>query len=236
MLPILETPKYSIRLPSNGKTIEYRPFLVKEEKILLIAQESSSSREMISAMKEIVRSCTFDKIDPNELTSYDLEFLFLKLRAKSIGETSIIKIKCEKCDTYTQVEINLDDIEIPVQEQSQKQIMLSDKIGINMRHIRVRDIASLTDDKKSSSDVFIDTIIASIHSIFDENKVYLTDETKKDEMVTFVSSLSRTHMNSIKEFIDSTPKLSIDVKFKCSNEECNHDNVITLSGINSFFE
>lgn len=234
-LPILEAPKYSIRLPSTGKTIEYRPFLVKEEKILLIAQESDSSREMLSAMKDIVKACTFNKVDPNELTSYDLEFLFLKLRSKSVGETATIKVKCEKCDTYVPVEVNLDEVEIPSVSSDPVNIMLNDTVGITMRHVRVRDLASLTDERKSSADIFIDSVIASIHSIFDANGVYLTDETKKDELVNFVQSLSRSHMKEIEKFIADTPKVQLKVKFACTNEECKHENEITLTGIKSFF-
>jgi hypothetical protein len=234
-LPILEAPKYSVRLPSNGKTIEYRPFLVKEEKVLMMAQESDSSREMMSAMKDIVKACTFNKIDPNELTSYDLEYLFLKLRAKSVGETTTIKIKCDKCDTYVPVEVNLEDVEIPVVSDKPVNIMLNDTVGITMRHVRVRDLASLTDEKKSSADIFSDSIIASIHAIFDSNGVYLTDETKKEELVNFVSSLSRSHMKQIEEYIAATPKISMKVKFTCTNEECKHENEVTLTGVKSFF-
>lgn len=235
-LPIIESPKYSVRLPSTGKTIEYRPFLVKEEKILLIAQESGNAREMISAMKDIVKACTFNKVDPNLLTSYDLEFLFLKLRTKSVGETSTVKIKCSECDTYTPVDINLEDIEISDVSQEPVNIMLTDNVGITMRHVRVRDLASLTDEKKSRSDILIETVIASIASIFDSNGVYPTDESSKEELVTFVNSLNRAHMKQIEEFISTTPKVELQAKFKCSDKGCNHENDKTLTGVQSFFE
>lgn len=235
-LPIIESPKYSVRLPSTSKTIEYRPFLVKEEKILLMAQESSSAREMVGAMKDIVKACTFNKVDPNLLTSYDLEFLFLKLRAKSVGETSTVKIKCSECDTYVPVEINLDEIEIPTVSTEPVNIMLSETVGITMRHIRVRDLANLTDEKKSRTDVMVDTVIASIDSIFDSNGVYKTDETSKDELSAFVNSLNRSHMKQIEDYISATPKIELKVKFTCTNEECKHENEVTLSGVQSFFE
>lgn len=236
MLPIIESPKYSVRLPSTSKTIEYRPFLVKEEKILLMAQESSSAREMVGAMKDIVKACTFNKVDPNLLTSYDLEFLFLKLRAKSVGETSTVKIKCSECDTYVPVEINLDEIEIPTVSTEPVNIMLSETVGITMRHIRVRDLANLTDEKKSRSDVMVDTVIASIDSIFDSNGVYKTDESTKEELSAFVNSLNRSHMKQIEDYIAATPKIEIKVKFACTNEEYKHENEVTLSGVQSFFE
>lgn len=234
-LPTLESPKYSIRLPSTGKTIEYRPFLVKEEKVLLIAQESGNPREMLTAMKDIIKVCTFNKIDPNLLTSYDLEYLFLKLRAKSVGETSTIKIKCEKCEAFTPVEVNIDEVGIDTVPNEPVNIMLNDTIGITMRHIRVKDLGVLT-DKKGQADLVTDTVIASIASIFDAGAVYPTDEAKKDELVAFVNSLNRGHMKQIEEFIASTPKVTCDVGFVCQCDTCKHENKVKLSGIQSFFD
>jgi hypothetical protein len=232
-LPILTAPKYDLRLPSNGKLIEYRPFLVKEEKILLIAQESKSSRDMVSAMKDIVKACTFDKVDPNSLTSFDLEFIFLKLRAKSVGETSSVKLKCSECSEFNPVDIDLDGVEMNPVSSEPVNIMLTDTVGITMRYIRVRDLANISDDKKEQSDLIIETVIASIHSIFDDSGVYLTDDSSKTELLAFVNSLSRPQMSKIEEFIQTTPKVEVDVAFKC--EKCEHDNEIKLSGIQSFF-
>lgn len=233
-LPTLDTPKFELRLPSTGKMIEYRPFLVKEEKILLIAQESGNNRDMISAMKDIVKACTFDKVNPNDLTSYDLEFIFLKLRARSVGETSNVKIKCEKCEAYNEVAINLDEVDLSEIPEKPVTIMLNDKVGITMRHIRVRDLASIADEKKDSSEKIIDTVIASIENIFDENGVYPTDESKKDELTAFVNSLNRkVHMKAIEDFIATTPKVSCIAEFKCKH--CEAENKIALAGLQSFF-
>lgn len=233
MLPIIETPKFDLRLPSTSKMVEYRPFLVKEEKILLMAQEGGSSREMITAMKDIVKACTFNAIDPNQLTVYDLEYVFLKLRAKSVGETTQINIKCSECEEVNPIEINIDDIEAPVVDPEPKVIMLTENVGLTMRHIRVRDIAALTDETKKQADVLFDTMIASIDNIFDEKGIYKTDETKKEEMNKFINSLNRKHMNAIQEFIAETPKLEHKVDFVCV--KCGHKNEIVLHGVQSFF-
>lgn len=232
-LPILKSPKYDIRLPSSGNVVEYRPFLVKEEKILLIAQESGSSRDMIRAMKDIVKACTFGKIDANILTSYDLEYLFLKLRAKSVGESTNVKIKCNECKNYESVEINIDEVNIPNVSKDDTNIMLDDNIGIKMRHIRVRDLANITDDKKEKGEQIEETIIASIEAIYDENGVYPTDEASKSELHTFVNSLNRSQIKKIEEYIEQTPKIKLDVDFKCS--KCEHDITVTLEGVQSFF-
>lgn len=230
-LPIIQSPKYDIRIPSTGKSIQYRPFLVKEEKILLIAQESGSTTDMINAMKDIISACTFNKVDPNELTTYDLEYLFLKLRSKSVGETATVKIKCNSCDEHVEVEINIDDIPIPKVDKDPVKILLSDNVGVIMRHVRVRDLDKLTKEQ-AQSDTLINTIIASIESIYDEKNIHQTDESTHEELVEFINSLSRSHMKKIEEYIKETPKIEHTIKFKCSN---GHENEVTLSGVKSFF-
>lgn len=227
-LPILDTPKYDIKIPSSGKVIEYRPFLVKEEKILLMAQEAEDQTGVIKAIKELVRACTFDKVNPDDLTSYDLEYLFIKIRSKSVGETAEVSIKCKDCDEHVGVTINLDDIVAPIVSKDPVSIMLSDTVGITMRHIRIKDIEKIANSENQT----ISTIIASIHSIFDESSVYATDDTSYEELENFVQSLSRKHIAKIEEFISSSPKVEHTIKFTCSK---GHENEITLSGIQSFF-
>lgn len=233
-LPTLEAPKYSIKIPSTGKTVEYRPFLVKEEKILLIAQESGETSQMISAMKDIISACTFDKINPNDLTTFDLEYIFLKLRTKSIGEESNILVKCSSCDHKNSVSLNLDDISVNIPTNVEKTIMLTSKVGVNMRYIKAKNIAHLTDSSKSEGDLITDILVASIEAIFDESKVYSTDDTPKEELVAFINSLNREQLNKLQKFIESSPKLEKTVEFKCTS--CKTENKISLSGIQSFFE
>jgi hypothetical protein len=233
-LPILETPKYTIKIPSTGKNIEYRPFLVKEEKILLIAQESGETSHMITAMKDIISACTFEKINPNDLTTFDLEYIFLKLRSKSVGENVNILVKCESCSHKNQLALNLDEISVSVPTNIEKIIMLTSSVGVNMRYIKTKDISKLADVSRSESDLITDIVIASIESVFDESKIYLTDDTPKDELVSFINSLNHEQLNKLQKFIESAPKLEKDIEFKCTS--CKSDNKVTLSGIQSFFE
>jgi hypothetical protein len=233
-LPILESPKYTVEIPSTKKVIEYRPFLVKEEKILLMAQESQESREMLNAMKDIIRACTFEKVDVNALTSFDLEYIFLKLRSKSVGEISSVNIKCSVCEVPNQVDINLDEVAVNFDDSVSKTIMISDSVGVNMRYIRVKDMGALTDDKKSQSDLINEVVIASIESIFDADKVYPTENSSKAELIVFINSLSRSQMQKIEAFIAAVPALKETVKFKCKG--CGHDNTLELSGTQSFFD
>lgn len=234
-LPILESPKYVLTVPSSSQSIEYRPFLVKEEKILLLAQESNNSAEMMSAIKDIIRACTFGVVDPNELTSFDLEYIFLKLRAKSVGEVSNIKCKCDHCETYNEVSVNIDDIEVtwPSKEINNK-IMLTDKIGVVLRHIRVNDMSSIISTTEINVDTITNMLIASIEAIFDDGGVYPASQSSRDELLTFVNSLSRSQLNKIEEYISNSPKLQHNIKFNCTG--CKTDNDITLVGTQAFFE
>lgn len=234
-LPTLESPKYVLTVPSTKQSIEYRPFLVKEEKILLLAQESNSSSEMMSAIKEIVKACTFNVCKPEQLTSFDLEYIFLKLRAKSVGEISNIRCKCDHCETYNEVSVNIDDIEItwPKNEVSNK-IMLTDKIGVICRHICVDDMSSIISGSEVNVDTITNMLIASIESIFDDSGVYKTSESSREELLTFVNSLSRAQLNKIEEFISNSPKLQHSLQFDCVS--CKKENNIILVGTQAFFE
>lgn len=234
-LPTIESPKYVLTIPSTKQSVEYRPFLVKEEKILLLAQESNESTEMMSAIKDIIFACTFETVDPKELTSFDLEYVFLKLRAKSVGEISNIKVKCSHCETYNEVSINLDDIQLtwPEKEVSSK-IMLTDKVGVILQHIKVGNMPALSDSDKISGETITNMIIASIESIFDDNGVYQSNQSSKEELITFVNSLNRTQINKIEEYISNTPKLEHVAIFECDG--CKKENNIALSGIQAFFE
>ncbi len=232
-LPKLETSKYTAVIPSSEKTIEFRPFLVKEEKILMMAQESKDNLQIIGALKDIIKSCTFNTVDPSELTTYDLEYLFLQLRAKSVGETSEIKIKCDECDEYNDVAINLLDAEVKYpNEKIDSKIQLNDTVGIIMRPISLAKSESLSKLKKDE-DIFISSIIASIESIYDDNGVYQTDDTSEKDLKEFVESLSHKHLEEIQKYLSSQPKLQLEVKFKCN--KCGHDNTRILEGLESFF-
>lgn len=234
-LPILETPKYILTVPSTNKNIEYRPFLVKEEKILLIAQETGDESAITNAIKEIIKACTFNVIEPDELTAFDLEFIFLKLRAKSVGEISEVRCKCEKCETPNTISINIDEIKVtwPKTKTKDNTIMLTDTVGVTMHYVKVKDINSTTANK-SQTETIIDTIIAMIDTIFDQSGIYKKEDSTKEELLAFINSLNRSQMEKIEKFIIDSPKLTHEVNFKCN--KCKHDNNLTLSGTQAFFE
>jgi hypothetical protein len=230
-LPKLDVPKYPFEVPSLNKTVDFRPFLVKEEKVLMIAQETEDESKILPIIKDIVKACSFEKLDPNECTASDLEYIFLKLRAKSVGETVNVRIKCEKCDEYANVKINLEDITISEVNKVSNTIEINDSVGVILKQLSLKDTEKI--DDKNPEKAFNQTIIYSIESIYDADSVYPASESTEKELIEFVDSLSHSHLEKIQEYIQNIPKLQYIAKFKC--KECGHDNEILLEGIDSFF-
>ena len=230
-LPNIATPKYTLTVPSNGKQIEFRPFLVKEEKLLLLAQETKESKEITKAISEVIKSCTFEKISLDELTNFDLEYIFLKLRAKSVGEVAEVSVKCKHCEASNDIEINLDEVEVIKKEDLPKKIMLTDTVGIIPRYISASIMNVNVSD--NANDMFSLYIRSVIESIFDENDVYPISNTSREELDEFIDSLNREQMSKIEAVINNAPKLEKEVKFKCI--KCKKDNTYVLSGAESFF-
>ena len=231
-LPVIDTPKYSAKIPSSGQSISYRPYLVKEEKILMIALESENQEQILNAVKDIIQACTYDKVKVDELASFDLEYLFLKLRAKSVGETSKIGLRCISCDKTNQIEINIDDITVDISNSSDSNIMLNDKVGIKLRYPTVKDIQKLS-SMKDGVDQMMRTVTMCIDNIFDDNKVYPAKESTPKELEAFIDSLNSEQFKKIQHFFESMPSLKRDVAFAC--EHCGHSNEFELKGLANFF-
>lgn len=230
-LPKLDNPTYSILIPSQDRKVEFRPFLVKEEKVLMIAQETDSDKNVLNVIKGIIKTCSFDKLDPDDLSSSDIEYIFLQLRAKSIGETVELRIKCSECDAYNAVSINLEDIEVSKTDNIDNTIEITDSIGIVLKKMSVKNAEKI--DLNDSEKAFNQTLIYSIDSIYDADSVYPASESTDKELIAFIDSLSHKHLEKIQAYIQDVSKLQHTVKFKC--KECGHKNEITIEGIDSFF-
>lgn len=230
-LPKIDIPKYEVKIPSTGKTVMYRPYLVKEEKILMIALESKSNSQIMTAMKDIVSSCTFNKVDPDKLCTFDLEYLFLKLRSKSVGEVSRIGIKCKHCEAVNKTEINLDEVQVQFPEKVEKKIQLNDEVGITLNYPKADFLSD--QDGKLTPEAITNVIIACIDTIYDKDGVYHAADHKKEELAEFVDSLNQAQFLKIQEFISNMPKLQMEIKFKC--EKCKKDNSLEISGLQNFF-
>ena len=230
-LPKLESNKFTTQIPSTKEEIEFRPFLVKEEKILMIAQESEDEKQIMSAMKDIVSACTFGKVDADNCTMYDIEYLFLQLRMKSIGETTTLNLKCEECGEFTEVEIDLNDVKVvwPKKEVSNT-IALTDDIGITLKPITLKSATKVTG---TSEEIFNQALIQSIESIYDADSVYSAADTSEKEILEFIDSMSHSQLEEIQSYLNNQPIVKHTVKFKCKHD--GHVNKIELKGIQSFF-
>ena len=235
-LPRLNTPKYKVKLPSTGKEISMRPFLVKEEKILMIALESQDVEQISEAVKNIIMSC-YGLDDLSELTGFDIEYLFLQLRAKSVGEIISLQTKCqdEKCGGVTPLEINIDDIEIINKEQERTLILDENTgVGVTLNYPSMESVSNLNiNDDTNAVDVVMSLIIDSIDTIFDNDNVYDAKNETREELTSFIESLSGEQFKRVQSFFQDAPSVYYKADVSCT--KCNENNSIELKGLNNFF-
>lgn len=231
-LPQLNTPTYEMVQPSTGETIKFRPFLVKEQKILMIAQETGEGIEMSNAMCELIKSCTFGKIsEPEHLPSFDIEYMFLKIRSKSVGEEVELTITCTD-DNKTEVPytLNLNDVEIQRTEGHNNVIMITDKVGMTMSYPSLNHLKKYTTDNLGAVEVTFGVIAECLVNIFDENQVY--EELPKKELDEFIESMNTDQFASVQAFFDGIPRLRHDIVV--TNPNTGKENKIRLEGLQSF--
>ena len=227
-LPKLNTPVYEAILPSTEKVIKFRPFLVKEEKVLLTAMEDGSQTALMNAIKTILKNCVQGKINVDRLPLFDIEYLFLKLRSKSVGEISEIGLKCTdtECGGVNQISINMDEIEVNKPEGHNRKIMISDEIGVMMSYPVIKT-AGITEEDG------LEIVKDCIEMVFTEEETHERDSFTKKELDEFIDSMDTKQFGKIKEFFDTMPKLQHTINYKC--EKCGEDKEVTLQGLDSFF-
>ena len=234
-LPKLNTPTYELEIPSTDEKIKYRPFLVKEEKILMIAMESKDNAQIINAVQEIVESCTFNKIDVGELPMFDVEYLFLNIRAKSVGEVSKLRILCpDDAKTYAQVEVDLTKVEVQVDDKHTNKIELSDDMGIIMTYPSMKTFQEIGIQNVDSKNM-LDVISSCVLQIYEEKgeKVYPGKDSTKAELTEFIENLNSKQFEKVKSFFDTMPKLKHEITLK--NPKTKKESKLTLTGLNDFF-
>ena len=230
-LPKIVTPTYELEIPSSKEKITYRPFLVKEEKILLLAEESEKDSEMLLALKQIINNCTYEKVEVEKLPMFDLEYIFLQIRAKSVGEVVDLKLLCEDDgETYADVRVNLDEVDVEFTEGHSNSIQLTDEVGIIMSYPQI-NMMDLSSD--SGTENVFEIIKNSINQITEGETVYERADFTEKDINEFLDSLTTEHFNLIQEFFETMPRLRHEVKFK--NPKTKKQNKITLEGLNSFF-
>ena len=234
-LPKLDVPIYEMTVPSTDEKIKYRPFLIKEEKILLIAMESGESEDVIQAVKQIVAECTFNKIKLGDAPMFDVEYMFLNIRAKSVGEISKLRVLCQDDKkTYANVEVDLSEIQVQVDDSHTNKIELTDEMGVIMKYPTI-DSFSTAGISDINAENMLDVIVTCIEQIYDKKgeEVYDSKDSTKKELMDFVEQMNTTQFQEVQAFFDSMPKLRHEVTVV--NPKTKKENIVTLSGLNDFF-
>ena len=232
-LPVINTPTYELVVPSTKEKLTYRPFLVKEEKILLMAMEEEKDAQLNKALKQVVNNCTFEKVNVGKLPLFDLEYIFLRIRAKSVGEVAKLSILCEDDgETYVPVEIDLESIEVEFQKGHTNKIELTDEIGIIMNYPTF-EFMDFKADQTEVNQLF-DIISSSIHQVYEGETVYEKADFNKKELKAFLESLTSEQFLKVQSFFETMPRLrhTIDVE----NPKTKKTNTVTLEGLQAFFE
>lgn len=228
-LPKLDTPTFELTLPSNNKKIKFRPFLVKEHKILLTMSEAENE-EVSRIIRELVDVCTFNKLKVDDLPHFDIEYIFMNLRAKSIGEMVDVNINCE-CGNKIETQFNIEEVKVEKPKEHSNKIMLTDSVGVEMRYPtidEVIDVFATNDNKK-----VVDLIIKSINTIFDTEQVWSAKEQTKEELEEFIFSLTKNQFQQLEEFFVTAPKVVQVIEADCN--KCGKHNSVRLEGLQNFF-
>jgi hypothetical protein len=233
-LPKITAARYSLDVPSTGESIEYRPYLVKEEKLLMLAMESRDRKQMITALRDVILGCTEGKINIEKYTLFDLEYIFIKLRSKSVGENSDIGIKCQECTVQNSVAINMEHIEVVGDiETKPRKIQLTDTVGVMLKYPTVKGLQKQITKEKQDDESTMAAVVSSIESIYDAETIYPAESETQKDMLEFVESLTSDQFRKMTVFFEDMPKLKHNVKFDCKS--CGHSNDVTLEGLANFF-
>jgi len=236
-LPKIATPTYELELPSSGELIRYRPFLVKEEKVLVIALESEDNKQITTAIKAVLKSCVLTKgIKVETLPTFDIEFLFLNIRGKSVGEELEVNVICpDDGETQVPVTINLDDIQVQKSDNHDNQIKLDDNIMMELKYPSLDQFIknNFEFDEKNAMQQSFDLIASCIDKIYTEEEVWATADCTKKEMSEFLESMNSTQFKGIEKFFETMPKLSHTIKV--TNPNTKKKSEVVLEGLASFF-
>lgn len=244
-LPKLTTSTHRLKLPSTGKVFNFRPYLVKEEKILMMAMESESEIEMINAVKNVITSCTNGELTGSQMTMFDLEYFFTQLRAKSVGEQTKVYLPCKNCEHKQKVGIDISKanvINVPPKASDYIKTIIDpqdskngESVKIKLGYPKIDSLIEILEHSKDLSpiDLSYEFIVSSIEEIYFGDEIYDAREQSKKELMEFVESMNSKQFLEIRKFIEDGPVVVIDHDFKC--EKCGHENAYRLKGLTNFF-
>ena len=235
-LPMNETPVYTLEIPSTKTKVKYRPFLIKEEKALLIAQQSEDSIVMVDTLKQVVKSCLKDNVDVDEFATFDLEYVFTQIRAKSVGEIIDLKIRCDDCTdekAIATVFVDLTKLKVDISPDHNNKINLFDDVGIVLKYPTIDVIKLFEALDTNNLDQVFDVIVNCIDYIFTDKEVFYAKEQSKEELVEFLNNLTSDQFERVQKFFETMPRLKQEIEYVCPVCSKKHQRV--LEGLQSFF-
>ena len=231
---INDKPKYELTIPSSGKSVRYRPYLVREEKILMMAMESQDKKAALNAIVDTITACVDEDLNKKDLTIFDIEYMFIKIRSKSIGETTTIGLKCKSCDVVNEVQVNLDEVKIKSNKEVDKEISVDGDITLKMKWPQFYDVVLIEENEKLSETERTFKLIAKcMESIVTEDEIFLLKDESEEEVMRFIDSLNTEQFNKIKDFVQNMPRAEKEIEYSCTS--CGHENKLVLRGIDDFF-
>ena len=232
-LPKLATAKYELTLPSTGQKVEFRPFLVKEEKMLMLAQQEGSQQSLIRAVQDLIDACTFGKLDSKKLPTFDIEYVFLQIRCKSIGETATVTVICpDDEETKVKVDVNLSEVQCVKDKDHTNDIKISDDVGIIFDYPEISKVVKITSGKNDAVATF-DVIKTCVNQIYDTTNVYTRNDIEDKDLDDFIESMSHEQFMKVQSFFETMPKVKHKITVKNPKTEVESD--LVLEGIQDFF-
>lgn len=228
-----ESIKYEMEIPSSKTLVTYRPYLVKEEKILLMAFESQDQKQAMRAMVDTIVACVFDDITPSQLTTFDVEYMFTQIRSKSVGETSTVNVKCQAidCDEMNECVVNLSELTVEG-EETNNIIELTPSVSIEMRYPSYNTFVDKWQEGINESEFGFIMMENCISAILTEDERYSASDVSSKEMSEFIDSMTNSQFQKVGEYLRTIPSMKKDVEFTC---KCGHENKVTLEGLQDFF-
>ncbi len=236
-LPIIETPRYELTLPSSDVQVQFRPFIVKEEKILLIAMETKDNNEIVNATKDILKACTYEALDIDSLPMFDIEYLLLQIRSKSVGEVAKFKVICpDYKQTAADVEFDLSAVQVQVDDDHSNKIVIDEerKLGLVLNYPSLGITKAGFDVNKENVETMFNVVASCIDHIYEGDKTYPAKDSTKKELVEFLEGLSQKAFLKIKKFFDTMPQLRHEVEV--TNPKTGIVSKVTFKGLQDFFQ
>lgn len=223
-----DVPKYELIIPSTGTKVRFRPYLVKEEKVLMVAAESGDANQIMNAMVDTVCACVDKPINRNDLTTFDLEYMFIQIRSKSVGETADLNLRCESCEEINKCTVNLEQIQCST-SSADRIIQLTDTVAVEMKYPGYTNINITQDESTLGFEILADCLKAVLT---EDERIEIADE-PKESVIEFLESMSKQQFEKVAGFLETIPQIKLDIEFDCT--KCSHHNVITVRGMQGFF-